>query len=74
MDNSQNQSEDFLKYYKQTKQRVDIDIDLEKTSIIGLTKLTFIPKEINNIQNQDYILKLNAENIYIKSVYIIKKD
>ena len=73
MDISHSQDDDFLKFFKQTKQRVDIDIDLENSKITGLAKLTFIPKE-NNIPKHDYILKLNAENIYIKSVYFLSKN
>ena len=73
MDISHSQDDNFLKFFKQTKQRVDIDIDLENTKITGLAKLSFVSKE-NNIPKNDYILKLNAENIYIKSVYFINKN
>ena len=51
MDISHSQDDDFLKFFKQTKQRVDIDIDLENSKITGLAKLSFVSKE-NNIQEE----------------------
>jgi hypothetical protein len=63
----------FLDYYKQIKQRIDIDIDFNRKALIGKTKLTYlnISKEISS---KRLLLKLNAENMNIKSIGIYKSN
>ena len=63
----------FINYFSQTKQRVDIDFDMNNCNLKCLTKLTFINKNIENINN-NLILYLNAENIFIKEIYTFFKQ
>jgi len=68
-----NQYLNLLDYYKQSKQRVDIDIDFQRKKIIGKTNLTFLLKDENKtIKHPELLnLKLNAENMIIKSISIV---
>lgn len=72
----ENQSLNILDYYKQSKQRVDIEIDFESKKIIGKTNLTFLLKEENKSakQPETLILKLNSDNMIIKSTNILLYD
>ena len=81
MSNSSLNNDNLLYYYNQTKQRIDLNIDMNNQKAICQTKLTFF--ENNNIKINDKIpdfifLYLNAENIYIKDIKLLidieKKD
>ena len=76
MENYQFEKDDFLKYYTQTKQRIDLNIDMNSQKIISQTKLVFEPKIVilyNEIPELLY-LHLNSENIYINNIKILKYD
>ena len=78
MENKERQSKDLLKYYEQTKQRIDLNIDMDSQKIIAQTKLTFLPKEENNnlsFNIPDFLyLSLNGENIFINNIKILKYE
>ena len=68
------ENDNFLKYFTQIKQRIDLNINIQPPKVDGLTKLTFVPKnEPNDSIPEILILNLNAENIYIKSIKIFEK-
>ncbi len=66
----------FTNYFSQTKQRIDIDFDMNNCNLKCLTKLTFILNKNfdNNNNNNNLILFLNAENIFIKEIYTFYKQ
>ena len=67
------ESDNFLKYYTQKKQRIDLYLDMTKQKIVGLTTLTFEAKnEIINEIPEFLNLYLNAENISVNYVNIQK--
>lgn len=68
----ENQIINFLDYYKQSKQRVDLDIDFKNKKISGKTNLTFLIKEDFKFAKQpsQLLLKLNSENMIIKGIHI----
>lgn len=73
MDNNQLELELFTNYFKQTKQRVDIDIEMTHPKVTAMTKLTFLQKEGKTIpQIKEMKLCLNAENIYISKITFLK--
>ena len=78
MDKENKENNNLLDYYTQTKQRVDLNIDMNNQKIITQTKLTFILKDEKQT-NKDEIsealyLYLNAENIFINNIKILKND
>ena len=80
--------ENFTKYYTQTKQRIDINIETSLPKVTAITKLTFIKKDIPPTQLQtstsqipplsatpktsSLLLKLNCENIMITQITLNK--
>ena len=67
-------SDNFLRFYTQKKQRIDIYLDMPTQKVIGFTKLNFkaksdIKDEIPEVLN----LFLNCENMNIISVKLDKK-
>ena len=78
MEKKEEQNNDLLNYYIQTKQRIDLNIDMDSQKIIAQTKLTFLPKNENynlNKEIPDYLyLYLNGENIYINNIKILKYE
>jgi hypothetical protein len=62
----------LLEIYKQTKQRIDLDIDFTNKKVIGKTKLTYMLKSEQNlnITMTNPYLRLNAENMVIKKINI----
>ena len=67
-------SDNFLRFYTQKKQRIDLYLDMPTQKVIGFTKLNFkaksdIKDEIPEILN----LFLNCENMNIISVKLDKK-
>ena len=78
MDKEKFEKDDLLNYYMQTKQRIDLNIDMNTKKIIGQTKLTFeIKKEKENLifeMPQMLYLYLNGENIYINNIKILKYE
>ena len=67
-------SDNFLRFYTQKKQRIDLYLDMPTQKVIGFTKLNFkaksdIKDEIPEVLN----LFLNCENINIISVKLDKK-
>lgn len=71
MENSST-TELFLDYFTQTKQRIDLDIEMQSTKIIGRTKLTFQLKK--SLPNAELILRLNAENVIINKIYLYSEE
>ncbi len=71
-----NDNNSLFKYYKQHKQRIDLNIDMNTQKIIGLTKLTFIIKDDEKIEKMPDILflYLNAENMYINNMKILGNE
>ena len=71
-----NISDDLLKYYTQIKQRIDLNIDMNAQKIIAQTKLTFLlnneKDDLNSIFPNFLYLHLNAENIFINNIKILK--
>lgn len=69
----ENQTLNALEYYKQSKQRVDIDIDFQNKKILGKTNLTFLLKEETKSSKlpETLILKLNSDNMIVKSTNIL---
>ena len=78
MEKFKKEKDDLLKYYTQTKQRIDLNIDMNSQKIIAQTKLTFLFKnEKDNLISDipDFLyLHLNGENIIINNIKIIKCD
>ena len=78
MEKKEEQNRDLLNYYMQTKQRIDLNIDMDSQKIVAQTKLTFLPKYENynlNKEIPDYLyLSLNGENIYINNIKILKYE
>ena len=76
MEKKEERLKDLLNYYIQTKQRIDLNIDMDSQKIIAQTKLTFLPKnENNNFNNEipdNLYLSLNGENIFINNIKILK--
>ncbi len=69
MINLPQEKENLLKYYTQSKQRIDLNLDMSSQSVIGLTKLTFESKnEIFEEIPEFLTLNLNAENFQINSI------
>ena len=70
--------DNLSKYYTQKKQRIDLNLDMNKQKVVGLTKLTFEAKNDNFEEIPEILnLYLNAENIninYIKIQKSSKKD
>ena len=80
--------ENFTKYYTQTKQRIDINIETSPPKVTAITKLTFIKKDSPPTQLQtstsqipplsatpktsSLLLKLNCENIMITQITLNK--
>ena len=65
--------DNFLTYYDQIKQRIDLDLDMNAQKVIGLTRLTFAAKPDQSIEIPDNLsLFLNAENLIINDIKIIK--
>jgi hypothetical protein len=80
--------ENFTKYYTQTKQRIDINIETSPPKVTAISKLTFIKKDIPPPQLQptssqipplsatpktsSLLLKLNCENIIITQITLNK--
>jgi hypothetical protein len=61
----------FLDYYRQTKQRIDIDVDIDRKGIMGKTKLTYVhgfSKDTSEFEGKRFYIRLNAENMFIKSI------
>ncbi len=69
----ENQTFNLLDYYKQSKQRADIEIDFKNKKILGKTNLTFLLKEEMGLSKhpENIILKLNSDNMIIKSANIL---
>jgi hypothetical protein len=65
----------FLDYYRQSKQRIDVEIDVNRKAILGKTKLTYVLniKDPQEVVGRVY-LRLNAENMNIKSVSTYRSD
>ena len=78
MDKYTIEKDDLLNYYTQTKQRIDLNIDMNTKKIIGQTKLTFeIKKDKENLKvkmPQILYLYLNGENMYINNIKILKNE
>ena len=78
MDKENKENNNLLDYYTQTKQRVDLNIDMNNQKIIAQTKLTFILKNEKQTIKDDIsevlYLHLNAENIFINNIKILKND
>ena len=75
MDNNQPEMDLFTDYFKQTKQRVDIDIGILPQKVTAMTKLTFIPKEGKSLPlSKEFLLRLNAENMYITKITLLKNN
>jgi len=58
-------------YYLQYKQRLDLEISFTPKKVIGFTKLSFKlvnPTEFKNLEADYLLLKLNCDNIQIKSI------
>ena len=73
MSNPPLKKEYFLDHYTQTKQRIDLNIDMNTQKVYGLTKLTFISRNDNDNHHEIpeiLFLYLNGENIYIKDIKI----
>lgn len=68
----------LLDIYKQSKQRVDIEIDFTNKKVIGKTVLTFTLKNDTNLKTNNppdsYYLKLNSDNMIIKSINFQMKN
>ena len=76
MEKDRSEKDDLLNYYTQTKQRIDLNIDMNSMKIIAQTKLTFeVKKEKEKFQNEIpkmLYLHLNGENIYVNDIKILK--
>ena len=69
MINLPQENENFLKYFTQTKQRIDLNLDMNSQNVIGLTKLTFESKNEIFEEIPEFLnLNLNAENIQINAI------
>ena len=73
MINPTQDTDNFLRFYTQKKQRIDLYLDMSTQKVVGITKLNFKPKsdikdEIPEVLN----LFLNCENMNIISVKLDK--
>ena len=67
-------SDNFLRFYTQKKQRIDLYLDMPTQKVIGFTKLNFKAKsDIKDEIPEALKLFLNCENINIISVKLDKK-
>ena len=78
MDKENNEKFNLLEYYNQTKQRIDLNIEMNTQKIVAQTKLTFVVKNEKQVV-QDEIpeslyLHLNAENIFINNIKIYNNN
>ena len=78
MDKENNEKFNLLEYYNQTKQRIDLNIEMNTQKIVAQTKLTFVVKNEKQVV-QDEIpeslyLHLNAENIFINNIKICNNN
>ncbi len=67
----------FGDYYLQYKQRLDLDISFTPRKVLGFTKLSFKLQnqiDLKSIENDHLSLKLNCDNIIIKSIYLKSKE
>ena len=75
MINPTQDSNNFLKFYSQKKQRIDLYIDMSTQKVLGFTKLIFRPKpEIKDEIPEFFSLYLNCENMAINSVKLDKSE
>ena len=66
-------SDNLLKFYSQTKQRIDLYIDMSTQNVLGFTKLIFTPKSDFQGEIPEFLsLYLNCENMNITSVKLDK--
>ena len=73
MINPTQDSDNFLRFYCQKKQRIDLYLDMSTQKVIGTTKLNFRPKsEIKDEIPEFLTLYLNSENMNIISVKLDK--
>ena len=76
MDKENKENNNLMDYYTQAKQRVDLNIDMNNQKVIAQTKLTFILKNEKQTIKDDIsevlYLHLNAENIFINNIKILK--
>ena len=69
MINLSQENDNILKYYTETKQRIDLYLDMTSQKVVGLTKLSFESKNEMFEEIPDFLtLYLNAENIKINYV------
>ena len=75
MDFPPEEKENLLKYYTHTKQRIDLNIDMNLEKVIGQTKLTFIlNEEIEKQFPENLFLYLNSENLFINNIQLQIKN
>ena len=73
MINPTQESDNFLRFYCQKKQRIDLYLDMSTQKVIGTTKLNFKPKSDIKDEIPDFLnLYLNSENMNIISVKLDK--
>ena len=73
MINPTQESDNFLKFFSQKKQRIDLYLDMTTKNVIGVTKLIFRPKhEIKDEIPEFFTFYLNSENMSINSVKLDK--
>jgi hypothetical protein len=80
VNNQSSHNRDILEIFYQTKQRIDLEIDHKNRKVIGKTKLTFKRKDdevinsLNLSEIENFLLRLNAENMKIKEIYFYKSN
>ena len=75
MINPTQESDNFLKFFSQKKQRIDLYLDMTTKNVIGVTKLIFRPKhEIKDEIPEFFTFYLNSENMSINSVKLDKTE
>jgi hypothetical protein len=75
MINPTQESDNFLKFFSQKKQRIDLYLDMTTKKVIGVTKLIFRPKhEIKDEIPEFFTFYLNSENMSINSVKLDKTE
>ena len=73
MINPTQDSNNFLKYFTQKKQRIDLYIDMSTQNVKGFTKLIFTAKPDIKDEIPEFLsFYLNAENMAINSVKLDK--
>ena len=75
MINPTQESDNFLKFFSQKKQRIDLYLDMTTKNVIGVTKLIFrLKHEIKDEIPEFFTFYLNSENMSINSVKLDKTE